>query len=170
MLNRRSVRIPDVYQDRRVPHDAYRDTFVKSLAMVPIRMIDPVGAIGVFWADEHMATDREMALALTHHERWDGHGYPSGLAGEQIPMSGRIVALADVFDALTHARPYKPAWAVEQAMAEIRRLSGSQFDPGVVDAFLAIGGERLAELPSWWSQADAARTSIPASIEGFAGA
>lgn len=75
-------------------------------------------------------------IALTHHERWDGSGYPAGLAGEAIPLSGRIVALADVFDALTHDRPYKRAWSLEAAVAEIRRQSGRQFDPAVVEAMV----------------------------------
>jgi putative nucleotidyltransferase with HDIG domain len=74
-------------------------------------------------------------IALSHHEWWDGSGYPLRLKGEAIPISGRIVALADVFDALTHERPYKPAWPVDEAAAEIRRLSGSQFDPEVCVAF-----------------------------------
>jgi putative two-component system response regulator len=75
-------------------------------------------------------------IALTHHERWDGSGYPAGLSGEQIPLSGRIVALADVFDALTHERPYKRAWPVEAAVTEIQDQSGRQFDPAVVEAML----------------------------------
>jgi putative two-component system response regulator len=75
-------------------------------------------------------------IAATHHERWDGTGYPAGLAGEAIPLVGRIVAVADVFDALTHDRPYKSAWPVEQALAEIQVSAGSQFDPRVVAAFL----------------------------------
>jgi putative two-component system response regulator len=84
-------------------------------------------------------------IALSHHERWDGTGYPYELAGEQIPLSGRIVAVADVFDALTHARPYQEAWSIEEAIAEIRARRGSQFDPMVVDAFLAgIGEQPLA--------------------------
>jgi PAS domain S-box-containing protein len=77
-------------------------------------------------------------IAATHHERWDGTGYPSGLAGEAIPLVGRVVAVADVFDALTHDRPYKSAWPVERAIAEIQRAAGSQFDPRVVAAFLTV--------------------------------
>jgi len=77
-------------------------------------------------------------IAISHHERWDGEGYPFGEKGDQIPVSGRIVAVADVFDALTHGRPYKPAWSVEEASAEIARERGRQFDPDVVAAFLAI--------------------------------
>jgi len=264
MLNRRPAVIEDIYADDRIPHAAYRPTFVRSLAMVPIRTREPIGAIGTYWAVHHLPTEQEVELlqaladstavamenvrayqeleearmetlqrlaiageyrddatyehtervartagqvalklglteeaallirqaaplhdigklavadailrkpglltpaeseqirrhpaagatilagsqsrvlrlaqeiALSHHEWWDGSGYPLRLKGEAIPISGRIVALADVFDALTHERPYKPAWPVEEAAAEIRRLSGSQFDPEVCVAF-----------------------------------
>ncbi|MBM4345073.1 MAG: HD domain-containing protein [Deltaproteobacteria bacterium] len=74
-------------------------------------------------------------IALSHHEKWDGTGYPQGAAGETIPLVGRIVALADVFDALTTPRVYKDAWSVEDAVAHIRRESGKHFDPRVVEAF-----------------------------------
>jgi PAS domain S-box-containing protein len=74
-------------------------------------------------------------IALSHHEWWNGNGYPHGLKGQRIPLTARIVALADVFDALTHARPYKHAWPIDAAAAEIRGLRGIQFDPAIVDAF-----------------------------------
>ncbi|MHB1567623.1 MAG: HD-GYP domain-containing protein [Solirubrobacteraceae bacterium] len=267
MLHRRPAIIEDIYADARIPHVAYRPTFVKSLVMVPIRRLAPLGAIGNYWARPHLPTEREVELlqaladstavamenarvyqeldeartetlkrlalaaeyrdddtyqhtervaataraiatqlgltpafvallhqaaplhdlgklaisdtillkpgkltpeeftqvkahpaagaailsgsasevlrlaeeiALTHHEWWDGSGYPAGLSAERIPLSGRIVALADVFDALTHARPYKPAWARDRAIAEIDRLTGHQFDPEVVAAFHQI--------------------------------
>ena len=77
-------------------------------------------------------------IAITHHEKWNGKGYPFGLKGEDIPLVGRIVALADVFDALTHERPYKRAWTIEEAMAEIVEQSEQHFDPRVVDAFLVL--------------------------------
>jgi PAS domain S-box-containing protein len=77
-------------------------------------------------------------IAATHHERWDGNGYPQGLSRESIPLVGRIVAVADVFDALIHDRPYKKAWPFEDALAEIERSAGSQFDPRVVAAFLKL--------------------------------
>ena len=77
-------------------------------------------------------------IALSHHERWDGTGYCSNLSGEAIPIAGRIVAVADVFDALTHDRPYKTTWPLSDAVAEIVRGSGSQFDPKVVEAFLKV--------------------------------
>ncbi len=74
------------------------------------------------------------SIALTHHERWDGNGYPQGLAGEAIPIEGRIVALADVFDALLSERPYKKAWPMDAALQEVDALSGKAFDPSLVGA------------------------------------
>jgi putative two-component system response regulator len=74
-------------------------------------------------------------IALSHHERWDGRGYPHGVAGEAIPLPARIVALADFFDALSHDRPYRVAWSIDDIMAEIDRGTGSHFDPRVVEAF-----------------------------------
>ena len=82
-------------------------------------------------------------IALTHHERWDGGGYPHGLAGDRIPIAGRIVSVADVFDALTHSRPYKDAWPLADAVREISDGSGRQFDPAVVEAFLALDHQAL---------------------------
>jgi HD-GYP domain-containing protein (c-di-GMP phosphodiesterase class II) len=76
-------------------------------------------------------------IALTHQERWDGSGYPRGLAGERIPLVGRICAVCDVFDALISERPYKHAWSVEEALAEMAAGSGSHFDPGIVGLFLS---------------------------------
>jgi putative two-component system response regulator len=78
-------------------------------------------------------------IARSHHERWDGGGYPDGLAGKDIPLVARVVAVADVFDVLVHERPYKEAWTVEAASNEIRAGAGTQFDPGVVAAFDALG-------------------------------
>ncbi len=76
-------------------------------------------------------------IALTHHERWDGHGY-MGMAGEDIPLPGRIVAVCDVFDALIHERPYKHAWSVEDALCEVEGQRGQMFEPRIADAFLAL--------------------------------
>jgi len=77
-------------------------------------------------------------IARTHHERWDGKGYPAGLAGEAIPLSGRICAVCDVFDALLSDRPYKEPWPVPEALDQLRSERGKHFDPAVVDTFLAI--------------------------------
>lgn len=74
-------------------------------------------------------------IALSHHEKWDGTGYPNGLSGNEIPQSGRIVAVADVFDALTSPRPYKKAWSIEDAVTYICENAGLHFDPEVVEQF-----------------------------------
>ncbi|MFW5837698.1 MAG: HD-GYP domain-containing protein, partial [Desulfovibrionaceae bacterium] len=76
-------------------------------------------------------------VAETHHERWDGGGYPRGLAGEAIPLFGRIACIADVFDALISVRPYKAAWPMDEALQEIERCAGRHFDPGLAERFLA---------------------------------
>jgi putative two-component system response regulator len=79
--------------------------------------------------------DLARTIALTHHEKWDGSGYPARLRGEAIPLAGRIVAIADVFDALTSERPYKPAWPIEKAVALITEGAGRHFDPALVPLF-----------------------------------
>jgi putative two-component system response regulator len=84
-------------------------------------------------------------IARTHHERWDGTGYLVGLAGEEIPLAGRITSLADVFDVLTHERPYKPSWELDRALAEIHNQAGRQFDPRVVEAFATIDLQAITE-------------------------
>lgn len=80
-------------------------------------------------------------IALGHHEKWDGSGYPLGLAGEAIPIAARIVALADVFDALTMERSYKKSWPIEEALQYIKDNSGTHFDPKLVDSFINIKDE-----------------------------
>ena len=77
-------------------------------------------------------------IAIFHHERWDGEGYPQGLGGEMIPLPARITAIADVFDALTHARPYKEAWTLEKAVETIKQGRSRHFDPALVDAFVSV--------------------------------
>jgi putative two-component system response regulator len=90
-------------------------------------------------------------IALNHHERWDGSGYPNQLGGSNIPVSARIVALADVFDALTMERPYKPAWPVDRVVATVLACSGSHFDPAVVRAFEAVLPE-IIRLKTQWDE------------------
>ena len=272
MEHREPAVIPDIRTDPRVPQDAYRPTFVKSLCLVPIRTLDPIGAIGNYWAVPHAPRPDEIQLlqaladstavaienvrmveelesarlevlqrlaiaaeyrddstfehtervartsaligeraglpsgsvellrqaaplhdigkiavpdavllkrgpltagermqmqhhvpagaailegsrsrvlqtareiVLGHHEWWNGSGYPYRLAGDAIPLSSRIVAIADVFDALTHARPYKAAWPLDAALAEIDRLSGLQFDPALVALFRSVNPQAL---------------------------
>ena len=85
-------------------------------------------------------------IARTHHERWDGTGYPHGLAGEDIPLAGRICGICDVFDALVSQRPYKRPWSLQEALDELRAGRGGHFDPTLVDAFVAIAPEAYADL------------------------
>jgi hypothetical protein len=94
------------------------------------------------WGDSLLSENEEFRaarqVARWHHEKWDGTGYPDGLAGEEIPLAARIVAVADVYDALISERPYKRAWERGEAIAEIRRMSGTHLDPHVVEAFLDL--------------------------------
>lgn len=94
------------------------------------------------WGYELLAENDEFAsareVARSHHERWDGTGYPDGLAGEDIPLAARITAVADVYDALISERPYKHAWPAHEAIAELKRLSGTHMDPEIVAAFVQL--------------------------------
>ena len=105
----------------------------------------PIGASILRGGDSELLRVAER-IAATHHERWDGTGYPDGLRGTDIPLVGRLVAVADTFDILVHDRPWKEEWAVEDAAAEIRRSAGSHFDPGVVEAFDDLGATTLLAL------------------------
>jgi putative two-component system response regulator len=93
-------------------------------------------------------------ISLTHHEKWDGSGYPNQLKGEDIPLIGRVVAVVDVFDALTTERPYKKAWPVEDAIALIQRESGKHFDPRLVEFFMNILPDILEIKEQWAEYAD----------------
>jgi len=91
-------------------------------------------------------------IAYCHHEKWDGSGYPRGLAGEDIPDMARIVAIADVFDALTTKRPYKEVWPLDQVMQTLQASSGSHFEPQLVGHFVRILPEILAIKDEWASR------------------
>lgn len=120
-----------------------------------IKLHAPVGAQLLKQAHIMMGSSEYLQIgadiALTHHEWFNGQGYPNGLAGEDIPLGGRICAVADVFDALTSRRPYKAPWSTEQALALIRKQSGTQFDPRVVDAFVEVVDERAKVTLVQWS-------------------
>lgn len=92
-------------------------------------------------------------IVATHHEKWDGTGYPHSLVGEEIPLAGRIVALADVYDALTSVRPYKPAWTHDRARAKVLEESGKHFDPQIVEAFQQVEVEFIAVLRDYGDEA-----------------
>ena len=89
------------------------------------------------------------SVALYHHEKFNGQGYPYGLVGEAIPLEARIVAIADVFDALTSVRPYKKAWTAQDAMALIESEAGQHFDPQLVALFVGLMDELLAISQRW---------------------
>ena len=103
-------------------------------------------AIGANILDGHSAEIMKMAkvIAETHHEMFDGGGYPHGIVGDEIPVEGRITAICDVFDALTSKRPYKEAWSAEQAIDEIQRSAGAHFDPGMVTTFVEVSPQIVA--------------------------
>lgn len=111
-------------------------------------------AIGADIIGEHDPGLLQLArrIALSHHEKWDGSGYPNGLRGEDIPYEGRIVAIADVFDALTSARPYKVAWTVERTLDHMKANVGTHFDPELIPLFLAHLPEMLAIQAHWAEQ------------------
>lgn len=104
-----------------------------------------IGAESIATAEKQMGSCSFLFLAreiaLTHHEKWNGSGYPAGLVGEEIPLSGRLMALADVYDALISKRVYKPAFSHEKAKSIILEGNGTHFDPQVVEAFLECEGE-----------------------------
>ena len=106
-------------------------------------------------------TAEKMAevIALSHHEKWNGTGYPEGLTGEEIPESARIVAIADVFDALTMQRPYKKAWTDDEAFAHLTNGAGDHFDPDLVDCFLSIK-EEIIETKRYWNALEAEGSMI----------
>ncbi len=108
--------------------------------------------------DDSMYLRHCKDICLYHHERWDGSGYPAGLQGEQIPLSARIVSIVDVYDALVNTRCYKPAYTHEEAVALIAKGRGTQFDPGLVDAYLDIAA-RFWQMEDALNRADLARTA-----------
>jgi len=104
-------------------------------------------------------------IALSHHEKWDGSGYPGGLKGNQIPITGRITAIVDVFDALTSKRPYKQAFSVEKSLNLIREGRGSHFDPDIVDVFFALQDD----IQMIMKQYDDDNTGLNALLQQFKG-
>jgi putative nucleotidyltransferase with HDIG domain len=127
--------------------------------------------VGARMLEHVVGAEAALPCVLFHHERWDGRGYPRGLAGADIPLGGRIAAVADVFDALTHRRPYKPAWPIERAVGEIVNGGGTQFDARVVRAFTelhAVGALDLlvTGLPLTGPRADSRDRATVASVSG----
>ncbi len=117
---------------------------IKQHTLIGHRMLD-----GSEWAAMRCAA----LIALSHHECWDGSGYPHGLSGAYIPLDARIVAVADVYDALISRRTYKPAWEEDKVMSEMRQMRGIKFDPEILDLF-------MDNLPSIVASSDAALQSM----------
>jgi len=122
------IGIPDRILQKAGPLDADEWQVMQSHATIGAEIIGEHG-------DGMLALARE--IALTHHEKYDGSGYPNGLAGDAIPLTGRIVAIADVFDALTSIRPYKRAWTEQEAIEHMLQQKGKHFDPALIDLFVA---------------------------------
>src|ERR687887_476875 len=121
------VAIPDAIINKPGPLDDAEWAFMKRHTLIGERIVAAAPALcGV------------AKLVRASHERWDGGGYPDGLAGEDIPLGARIVAVCDTYDAIIADRPYRPARRAAEALAELRRCAGTQFDPAVVDAFVAV--------------------------------
>jgi putative two-component system response regulator len=121
------------------------DTIAKAMAKVRALHADDTPAPDADEIAEPLrALEVARTIALCHHEHWDGNGYPGGLAGQAIPLAARLMAVADVFDALTGPRPYKPTWPVAEALAYIHARAGLQFDPVVVDALRACEADFAA--------------------------
>jgi len=134
------IGIPDAILQKPGKLDASEWAVMQSHAQIGAEIIGEDGS-------ELLKMAREVAL--NHHEKWDGSGYPAGLKGNGIPLSARIVALADVFDALTSKRPYKQAWSVDDATGLIREQSGRHFDPELVDAFFRCLPDILIVRDHW---------------------
>ncbi len=107
--------------------------------------------IGAEIIGSHAAHVLQVArsIALAHHEKWDGSGYPYGLAGETIPLEARICAIVDVFDALTSTRPYKKPWTSADAIAHIQSQAGQHFEPRLVELFVALLPQLLPIQAQW---------------------
>ena len=105
----------------------------------------PLGSMMII--SEIEALQQVVPIVRHHHERFDGKGYPDGLAGQDIPLEARILAVVDAFDAMTHERSYRKAMSREEALAELERGAGTQFDPAVVEAFLAWASKEGEGLP-----------------------
>ena len=129
------VAVPDAILTKPAPLDDSEWAFIRRHTLIGERIIAAAPAL-----------TRVAVLVRSSHERWDGAGYPDGLAGEEIPLGARIVAVADAFDAMTSARPYAVARSAEAALQELHRCAGAQFDPAVVDAFAAA--RREVRLPA----------------------
>lgn len=138
------IAVPEgiLFKPARLTPEEY--SVVRMHTVVGARLLEEAGrALATRVGQESDFLRVAVEIARWHHERWDGTGYPDGLKGQETPLHARVVGLVDVYDALTTRRVYKEAWAHEEAVEEIRKGRGTQFDPELVDVFLAAA-ERFA--------------------------
>jgi putative nucleotidyltransferase with HDIG domain len=121
------IAVPDAILDKPGPLDDAEWRVMRRHPTVAYEMLQPISVLGP-----------ALEIPYCHHERWDGSGYPRGLKGEQIPATARMFAVVDVWDALTHDRPYRAAWPEDRVLAHIRSEAGTHLDPHAVEAFLAV--------------------------------
>jgi len=131
----------------------FKPDVLTELEMVKVRMHAALGAEML----SDVLTPEQALWVRAHHERWDGEGYPDGRAGEDVPLPARIVSVADAFSAITTTRPYRRAQSAEAAIKELRRCAGTQFDPEVIDALVAVLERPAAETPAEFFE----RTAYP---------
>lgn len=134
------IAIPDEILLKPGKHTPEEAVIMKTHAQ---RGLDMLKNAGNYMGEQGEFLEIAMEIAGCHHEKWDGSGYPNGLKGQKIPISARLMALADVFDALLSCRPYKPAMSIEKTVAIILEGNGTHFDPEIVEAFVAIKNEML---------------------------
>ena len=157
-------------------HDVGKIGIPEAILLKPGKLTDeewqvmrrhPAIGAGIIGKHDHPLLETARIVALTHHEKWDGSGYPRGLKGERIPLVGRIVAIADVFDALISERPYKHAWPEAEAVAYLQREAGNHFDPRLVELFVQRLPEirQIRELYADNTGAGALATADPAALE-----
>jgi ribonuclease P protein subunit RPR2 len=127
--------VPDAVLRKPGPLDQDEWEIMKTHPKAGARMLEPLSFLS-----------RAREVVLHHHERWDGRGYPHGLAGEEIPIWARVFAIVDAVDAMTSDRPYRPGRPLEEALAEVSKQAGSQFDPRCVEGFLALDPREIAEV------------------------
>ena len=119
-------------------HCVYGHKILQKMSKAEYAIIakQPKAALSMIDTRSSVLIQYAARIAMTHHEWWDGTGYPNGLKGEEIPLEGRITAVADVYDALSSKRPYKAAFSKEDCLALMQKNTGTQFDPRVIEAFL----------------------------------
>jgi putative two-component system response regulator len=169
-----SVADADLLQQASAMHDVGKIGIPDRILLKPGRLVESERALmqthttigaGILSGSSSSLLQMAEEIALTHHEWWDGSGYPHGLRGEEIPVPGRICAIVDVFDALMSARTYKDAWTLDAALDELRDGRGTHFDPDLLDEFIELAPGLVRDLTDRGLVAYAPRTAAQAKAE-----